>query len=177
RAAAGGHRQRTVSRGLRTVPESEGARGGDGGIHRGRRDAAVGDGGRPLGPDQLGGVRVQPLGGGSIPRDGNARQVDMSEPMRNCEGVRRRDFLKLGVGSFAGMGFVDLLRQRAAASEVARVKGKVSPNQVNCILLWLDGGPSHYETFDPKPDAPADVRGELKPIKTAVPGAYFSEVI
>jgi hypothetical protein len=48
---------------------------------------------------------------------------------------------------------------------------------VNCILLWLDGGPSHYESFDPKPDAPAEVRGEFKSIPTAVPGAHFSEVI
>jgi hypothetical protein len=101
----------------------------------------------------------------------------MSEPIRNCEGTRRRDFLKLGVGAFAGMGFVDLLRQRALATENARAKGKVSPSQVNCILLWLDGGPSHYETFDPKPDAPVDIRGELKPIKTAVPGVHFAEVI
>src|SRR5881628_3003169 len=101
----------------------------------------------------------------------------MSEPMHNCEGVKRRDFLKLGVGAFAGMGFVDLLRSRAIASSAAWAKGKVIPNKVNCILLWLDGGPSHYETFDPKPDAPIDIRGEFKPIKTAVPGAHFSEVI
>jgi hypothetical protein len=41
----------------------------------------------------------------------------------------------------------------------------------------MDGGPSHYESFDPKPDAPTDIRGEFKPIKTAVPGVYFSEVV
>jgi hypothetical protein len=44
-------------------------------------------------------------------------------------------------------------------------------------MMWLDGGPSHYETFDPKPDAPTEVRGEFKTIPTAVPGVHFSEVI
>jgi hypothetical protein len=101
----------------------------------------------------------------------------MSEPKRNCEGTPRRDLLKLGVGAFLGMGFTDLLRQRAQAAQAALAAGKASPGKVNCILLWLDGGPSHFETFDPKPDAPTEVRGEFKPIKTAVPGTYFSEVI
>ncbi len=101
----------------------------------------------------------------------------MTEPIYNCEGTRRRDFLKLGVGSFMGLGMVDLLRQRAQAAQVARAAGKSSPANVNCIMIWLDGGPSHYESFDPKPDAPTDIRGEFKPIKTAVPGVYFSEVI
>jgi len=101
----------------------------------------------------------------------------MNEPMANCEGTRRRDFLKLGVGSFMGLGMVDLLRQRARAAEVARAAGRSSPSNVNCILIWMDGGPSHYESFDPKPDAPIDIRGEFKPIKTAVPGVYFAEVI
>jgi hypothetical protein len=48
---------------------------------------------------------------------------------------------------------------------------------VNCILIWLDGGPSHYETFDPKPEAPADIRGEFKSIQTAIPGVHFSETL
>ena len=91
--------------------------------------------------------------------------------------MQRRDFLKLGVGAFLGLGFVDLLRSRAHAFEAARAAGGSSPSKVNCILIWLDGGPSHYETFDPKPDAPSEIRGELKPIKTAVPGIHFCEVI
>src|SRR4051794_8062839 len=95
----------------------------------------------------------------------------------NCDGTPRRDFLRLGVGTFLGMSFVDLLKRRALAAETARASGNVSPATVNCILLWMDGGPSHFETFDPKPDAPVDVRGELKPIKTSVPGVYFSEAI
>lgn len=72
------------------------------------------------------------------------------------------------------MAFPDLLALRAAA---AQVKGKASPKQVNCILIWLDGGPSHYETFDPKPDAPKEIRGEFKSIPTAIPGVHFCETL
>ena len=101
----------------------------------------------------------------------------MSELRCNCEGTPRRDFLRLGLGALVGMGFTDLLRGRAHAFDAARAAGGASPRNVNCILLWLDGGPSHYESFDPKPDAPTEVRGEFKSIATAVPGVRFSEVI
>lgn len=87
---------------------------------------------------------------------------------RNCEGMIRRDCLKLGLGALMGGGFVDAIRLRAtASSEGARPTG--------CILVWLDGGPSHFETFDPKPEAPAEIRGEFTAIPTKVPGIHFSE--
>jgi hypothetical protein len=92
----------------------------------------------------------------------------------NCAGMARRDFLQLGLGAFMGLGFTDLLRYRATAAEAA---GKSSPKQVNCILIWMDGGPTHYETFDPKPDAPKEIRGEFSPISTSVPGIQFCEVV
>src|SRR3954451_23679152 len=101
----------------------------------------------------------------------------MTEPRYNCEGTRRRDFLKLGLGSFMGLGMVDLLRHRTQAAQEARASGKSSPANVNCIMIWLDGGPSHYESFDPKPDAPSEVRGTYKTIPTKVPGVHFSEVV
>ena len=72
------------------------------------------------------------------------------------------------------MGMSDLIRLRA---EAARAVGKASPDQVNCILVWLDGGPTHYEMFDPKPDAPSDVRGKFDPIPTTVPGVQFCETV
>src|SRR2546426_9402016 len=50
------------------------------------------------------------------------------------------------------------------------------PRPKACILLFMHGGPSHIDTFDPKPDAPADVRGNFRPINTAVPGIQISEV-
>lgn len=86
----------------------------------------------------------------------------------NCEGLRRRDCLKLGLGALLGGGFVNALRARTSASDSTAPK-------TSCILFWLDGGPSHFETFDPKPDAPAEIRGEFKPIQTRIPGVYFSE--
>lgn len=101
----------------------------------------------------------------------------MRELTCNCEGTPRRDFLRLGLGALMGMGFVDLLRGRAHAVDAVRDAGGASPRSVNCILVWLDGGPSHYETFDPKPDAPDGIRGEFKTIATAVPGVRFSEAI
>jgi hypothetical protein len=100
----------------------------------------------------------------------------MGEPKYNCKGTPRRDFLKLGACAL-GLGFVDLMCARAAAAASARGAGKVTPADINCILIWLDGGPSHFESFDPKPDAPADVRGDLKSISTAVPGVHFSEAV
>lgn len=84
----------------------------------------------------------------------------------------RRDFLQVGLHGLAGLGLVDLMRLR---SEAASATGKVSANDTRCILIWLDGGPTHHETFDPKPEAPAEIRGELNPISTNVPGIRFSE--
>ncbi len=62
-------------------------------------------------------------------------------------------------------------------AQAAQRAGKASPDEVRCILVWLDGGPSHHESFDPKPGAASEVRGELNPIRTRVPGVQFSECI
>lgn len=96
----------------------------------------------------------------------------MSRLTHNCAGHARRDFLKLGLtAAGGGLGFTNLLRAQAAAPQPSIGR------PVNCILVWLDGGPSHYEMFDPKPDAPSDIRGSFKPIKTSVPGVHFSECV
>lgn len=92
----------------------------------------------------------------------------------NCAGHTRRDFIQLGLGGLLGVGMADLFRLQAAEKTAAAAKAGTN---VNCILIWLDGGPSHYETFDPKPDAPSDIRGEFKAIPTSVPGIHFSEAI
>mgnify|MGYP000680981204 FL=1 len=95
-------------------------------------------------------------------------------PTHNCAGLPRRDFLQLGVG---GLGLAGLLQARALAGP-ALSRGPARPgDRVNCIMIWLDGGPSHYETFDPKPDAPAEIRGALGTIPTAVSGLRFSEAV
>ena len=100
----------------------------------------------------------------------------MNNLTRNCAGMPRRDFLQLGIGAVMGLGFSDILRLRANAAS-AQASSKSAGKQVNCILIWLDGGPSHYETFDPKPDAPSEIRGEFKAISTSVPGVHFCEAV
>ncbi|MFN0196740.1 MAG: DUF1501 domain-containing protein, partial [Planctomycetaceae bacterium] len=87
---------------------------------------------------------------------------------RNCEGATRRDCLKFGLGALMGGGLVNAVRMRATA-QTAPVR------KTSCILFWLDGGPSHIDMFDPKPEAPAEIRGEFHPIQTKVPGIFFSE--
>src|SRR3954468_16953666 len=91
-----------------------------------------------------------------------------------CSGVARRDFIQLGLGGALGLGFSDLLRLRASGAEPRAAK---AGSKVNCILVWMDGGPSHYETFDPKPDAPSEIRGDFKTIPTKIPGIHFSECV
>lgn len=94
---------------------------------------------------------------------------------RHCDGLLRRDFLQLGLRGALGLGMCDLLRLQAAAA--AAPAGGVAAKPVNCIMIWLDGGPSHFETFDPKPDAPEDIRGTFKTVPTSVPGVHFSEPV
>src|SRR5690606_252042 len=77
----------------------------------------------------------------------NSRKNVMSKHT-TCAGVTRRDCLQLGLGGLLGAGLVDMLRLRSQAALANR-------RETSCILVWLDGGPSHYETFDPKPMAPA----------------------
>ncbi len=62
-------------------------------------------------------------------------------------------------------------------AQAAQRAGKASPEDVCCILVWLDGGATHHESFDPKPDAAKDVHGEFKPIRTRLPGVQFSEIV
>ncbi len=87
----------------------------------------------------------------------------------NCEFQTRRDCLRLGLGALLGGGLIDTLRVRGQAALGGKNSGATS-----CILIWMDGGPSHYETFDPKPKAPAEIRGKYETIETKVPGIFFS---
>ena len=83
---------------------------------------------------------------------------------RRCDGVTRREILRAGGLAALGLSLPDLFRGRAAAGDKAKGKAR------SCILIWLDGGPSHLETFDLKPDAPAEVRGPFRPVATKVTG-------
>ena len=88
-------------------------------------------------------------------------------------GPSRRALLRAGLLGAGGLGLDDLFQLRAWTAEAAAER---PARAKSCILIWLAGGPSHIDTFDPKPDAPADVRGEFKPIATAVPGLTISEI-
>lgn len=83
--------------------------------------------------------------------------------------VSRRDCLKLGLGALCGAGLVDLLRLKAQAN------GDSTAVARSVILIWMDGGPTHYETFDPKPNAPSEIRGEFQPIATRTVGVQYSQ--
>ncbi len=86
--------------------------------------------------------------------------------------MQRRTYLQLGLAGLAGGSFTDLmaLRQASAANHPGTDKPKS-----NCILIWMDGGPTHLETFDLKPEAPIEIRGEFRPIDTNVPGMQICE--
>jgi hypothetical protein len=101
-------------------------------------------------------------------------ETDPPQPARRCDGHTRRDFLHLGVLSCLGFSVADVLRLGAPTAAGAAPSRK-PPAATSCILIWLDGGPSHLETFDLKPDAPAEVRGEFRPIGTSVDGVRICE--
>lgn len=98
----------------------------------------------------------------------------MSNTWTNCEGLTRRDGLKLGLGGLIGGGLSGALSAQARASENSGARRQNAQADA-CILVWMDGGPSHYETFDPKPDAPVEIRGTYQPIATQTPGIQFAQ--
>jgi hypothetical protein len=91
-------------------------------------------------------------------------------PQRLCDGSHRRDFLRIGSLGALGLSLPRLLR--AAPSRAGGHFGQAR----RCILLFLTGGAPQLDTFDPKPDAPAEYRGELRPIATRLPGVQVSEL-
>jgi uncharacterized protein (DUF1501 family) len=95
-------------------------------------------------------------------------RLDANRSVSFCDGLTRRDFLHAGTLSTLGLTLPGLLAQRACAATRDR--------DVNCIMIFLVGGPSHIDTFDPKPNAPAEVRGPFQPIQTSVPGTRITEI-
>jgi hypothetical protein len=88
----------------------------------------------------------------------------------NCANLRRREFLQIGGLATLGFGLPDYLQQRALAEPRRR-------KDTNVILIWTQGGTSHHDTFDPKPQAPVSVKGSYDVINTAVPGVQFTEIV
>jgi hypothetical protein len=94
-------------------------------------------------------------------------RLDADRPAEFCDGLRRRDFLHAGALAGLGLTLTDFLGMKA--------QGAVDDKDVNCIMLFLVGGPSQLDTWDMKPNAPSEIRGPYKPIKTNVPGIEISE--
>ena len=87
--------------------------------------------------------------------------------------IDRREMLRVGGLALGGLALPSLLRANPAAG----TKGKSFGRAKNCIILYLSGGPAQLDTFDPKPDAPDDIRGEFTTIQTKLPGVRFSELV
>src|SRR6476661_1904728 len=93
---------------------------------------------------------------------------------RLCDGISRRDFLRIGGLGGAGLAMPELLAAREARANRSASRGGFGRAK-SCILLFMRGGPGQLDTWDLKPDAPAEIRGEFKPIATNVPGITISE--
>jgi uncharacterized protein (DUF1501 family) len=98
-------------------------------------------------------------------------QLDLGRAGRYCDGMSRRSFLTLGVSGMASLALPGVLRARAQSAERTGNRRDTA-----VILIWLDGGPSHLDLYDLKPDAPAEYRGIWRPIRTRVPGFEISEL-
>ncbi|HWC90800.1 MAG TPA: DUF1501 domain-containing protein [Pirellulales bacterium] len=98
-----------------------------------------------------------------------------SHPRRPVVGIHRRELLQIGYSGLLGMGWADWLARQARAKEAAPESQRRARSPKSVILVFLTGAPSHHDTFDMKPDAPAEIRGDFQPIATSVPGLYVCE--
>jgi hypothetical protein len=96
----------------------------------------------------------------------------LSGPIHNCDGVSRRSFLQIGALGGLGISLPMALAQKQAAAQAGK-----SDSDINCILIWTQGGTAHQDTFDPKPDAPESIRGEFGTIATGIPGIRFTDKV
>lgn len=101
----------------------------------------------------------------------------MPLPRHNCPGLllSRREWLRVGGLGCLGLSLPGLWQRQAMTAEIGKVAsfGRAK----SCIILFLAGGPPQHETWDPKPDAPREVRGDIGSIATSVPGVHFSETL
>src|SRR5262245_7982232 len=101
-----------------------------------------------------------------------------------CDGLTRREILRVGGLGVLGLGLPQFLAAGGQVSAPTRAQTESSanakprqPSAKSCIVLFLMGGPPQHSTWDPKPEAPAEIRGEFKPIDTVVPGIRVSELL
>ena len=98
-------------------------------------------------------------------------RINLGSTGKYCDGVSRRSFLQAGVAGMATTSLADVLRAREQSAQ-----NGIPAKDTSVILLWLDGGPGHMDTYDMKPDAPAEYRGLWSPIRTNVPGFDVTEL-
>jgi hypothetical protein len=98
----------------------------------------------------------------------------LGSPCTLCDGRTRRDFLRLGGLGALGLGLSDALRFWEAQAAPVKVTAGFGSAKA-CILLFPYGSPPQHETFDPKPDAPSEIQGEMKAIRTPVPGLWVCD--
>ena len=92
---------------------------------------------------------------------------------RTCDGTSRRDFLRVGSLGLAGLSLAGLLQAEARAK--SKKEASLGANAKSVVLVFLGGGISHHDSFDPKPEAPDDIRGKYTQIGTTVPGLKIGE--
>ncbi|MCC9602025.1 DUF1501 domain-containing protein [Stieleria sp. JC731] len=90
-----------------------------------------------------------------------------------CDGLRRRDFVR--IGSLAASSAIPLTFCNHRLFAANKIERAVTSRAKSCILVWLDGGPTHLETFDPKPNAPSEIRGPFDSISTSVAGVRLGD--
>ncbi len=95
--------------------------------------------------------------------------------LRTCQGVSRRDLLRAGSLGLFGLTLPELLRGQARAARQKQPRDKLFGKAKSCLIVFLNGGASHHDTFDMKLDAPAEIRGEFKAIDSNVPGIRVCE--
>jgi len=102
---------------------------------------------------------------------GSGKMPSITSPLKLCDAISRRELLRVGALSPIGLSLPMLLAPRAAGGEMAapRVRAK------SCLIIFMEGGASHIDLWDMKPNAPAQVRGEFKPIATQLPGVMLCE--
>ena len=101
---------------------------------------------------------------------------------RLCDGLTRREILRVGGLGALGLGLPQLLAAEVSAPARSQAEPSANakprqPSAKSCIVLFLMGGPPQHSTWDPKPEAPAEIRGEFRPIDTVVPGISISELL
>ena len=98
-------------------------------------------------------------------------RINAERSGRYCDGLSRRSFVQIGLAGMGSAGLPQVLRAKEASAELG-----VPHKDTAVILIWVDGGPSHMDLYDMKPEAPPEYRGIWKPIPTNVPGVEITEL-